>query len=472
VDTLLMFGPIDRLAGSAEAARPVRFYGHFLLGVPGLMVGFFLLAPMFVLAIERVFGPLVAPMLGLRFALLRQQLSAGVWRAAGTCAALMVGLSILIVMQVQGNSMLSGWRLPNKFPDIFIAAPPLAPLDARRVQLLSEVPGIKPDELMPIAIVSPELGSGVFALAGMAIMPDATMFFGIDPDKAFKLMGLDFREGTPEGAREMLKKGRHLIVTEEFRELKGLHVGDKLALKTPRHGTVEYTIAGVVWSPGMDVIVSMQDLGQQFDKRTGASVFGTLEDARQDFGVERVYLFAANLEGNVSREQLVEQVRDKVGSMGMQAYDVRQVKHAITEAFGQVLMFVSSVAFAAMAVASLGVTNTIMASIRSRRWQFGILRSVGATRGQLLRLVLAEATLLGLVGCGLGLAAGALMSLNARGFIRHTIGYIPPPDIPWNVVCIGTGIVMAIAILASLWPAASTARTEPLQLLQAGRASA
>ncbi|MDQ3441212.1 MAG: FtsX-like permease family protein, partial [Planctomycetota bacterium] len=320
IDSFLMFAPIDRLLPSVEAARAVRFYGHFFLGLPGVMVGFFLLAPMFVIAIERVFGPLVAPMLGLRYALLRQQLSSGVWRAAGTCASLMVGLSILIVMQTQGNSMLSGWKLPNKFPDIFIAAPPLTPLNEKRVRLLSEVPGIRPDELMPIAIASPEFGSGIFALAGMAMMPDATMFFGIDPEKAFKLMELDFREGTPEQAQAMLRKGRHVIVTEEFRQIKGLHVGDKLALKTPKHGTVDYTVAGVVWSPGMDVIVSTQDLGRQFDKRTAASVFGTLDDARDDFGVERVYLFAANLEYHVSRDEMIKGVREKVGLMGMQAY--------------------------------------------------------------------------------------------------------------------------------------------------------
>ncbi|MGB7161138.1 MAG: FtsX-like permease family protein, partial [Tepidisphaeraceae bacterium] len=469
IDPFLMFGP---MTGSPDVARVIRFYGHFALGIPGLMIGFFLLAPMFVIAIERLAGPIVAPLLGLRFALLRQQLSSGVWRAAGTCAALMVGLSILIVMQTQGNSMLNAWKLPNKFPDLFIASPPLTPLTEKRVRLLSEVPGIKPDELMPIAIASPEFGSGVFALAGMAIMPDATMFFGIDPDKAFKLMELDFREGTPEQAQAMLKKGRHLIVTEEFRQLKGLHVGDTLSLKTPKHGKVEYTIAGVVWSPGMDVIVSMQDLGRQFDKRTAASVFGTLDDAREDFGVERVYLFAANLDAPVEREQIIKQVREKLGLMGMQAYDIRQVKHEITSMFHKVLMLVSSVAFAAMAVASLGVTNTIMASIRSRRWQFGILRSIGATRGQLLRLVLAEATLLGLVGCGLGLAAGALMSLDARGFGHLAIGVSPPLVIPWGIVWTGTGIVMAISILASLWPAVSVARAEPLSLLQAGRASA
>ena len=112
-----------------------------------------------------------------------------------------------------------------------------------------------------------------------------------------------------------------------------------------------------------------------------------------------------------------------------------------------------------------------MASIRSRRWELGILRSIGVTRSQLLRLILAEATLLGLVGCALGLAAGALMSLNARGLSALTIGYVAPPDPPWGIIWAGSGVVMFIAIAASLWPAWTASRTEPLQLLQAGRAA-
>jgi putative ABC transport system permease protein len=125
-----------------------------------------------------------------------------------------------------------------------------------------------------------------------------------------------------------------------------------------------------------------------------------------------------------------------------------------------------------MAVASLGVTNTIMASIRSRRWSFGILRSIGVTRGQLLRLVLAEATLLGLVGCALGLTAGALLSLDARGLSRIWIGFVPPVSVPWAIIATGTAAILLISIAASLFPAWSVSRSEPLSLLQAGRAAA
>ena len=113
-----------------------------------------------------------------------------------------------------------------------------------------------------------------------------------------------------------------------------------------------------------------------------------------------------------------------------------------------------------------------MASVRSRRWQFGVLRSIGVTRGQLLRLVLSEALLLGVVASLLGLAAGAVMAVDAKKLQVLNTGYNPPLAIPWDVLGIGVGIVMLISLLASLWPAVSVARAEPLSLLQAGRAAA
>ena len=359
---------------------------------------------------------------------------------------------------------------------MFITAPVLSPLDSGQVAKLKSTPGIRQNEVMPIAIASPEFSNPVFAMIGAAVLPNATMFFGIDPDIAFTgphaMMELDFRQGNPQQAAALLKQGRHVIVTEELHQLKGLGVGDKISLKTPKHGDVEYTIAGVVWSPGIDVIVSMQDMGRQFDQRTAASLFGTLDDAKEDFGIDHVYIVAANLDGSIKKEALIDRIQERLGLVGMNVGDIRAMKFGIQQGFHTLLLLVSTVAIAAMGVASLGVTNTIMASIRSRRWELGVLRSIGVTRSQLLRLVLAEAILLGLVGCALGLSAGALMSLNARGLGRLTVGYVPPISIPWPIIWCGTAAVMLIAILASLWPAWNVSRAEPLSLLQAGRASA
>jgi putative ABC transport system permease protein len=536
IDSLLIFLP---------TSREVKFYGHFALGLPSQMLGFFLLAPLVVWTFDRAGGWLLARALALQPALLRQQLSSGIWRAAGTGAALMVGLAILVVMQVQGHSALQSWRLPNKFPDIFIWSPSGTSLAAERK--LEQTPGIRRGELLPIAVTAALVEHEQIDVKGANLVPSAAMFFGVDPDKALNMLELEFRDDNGNTAPpqeqkrlnrlalEELKLGRHLIITDEYRRLLGKKRGDKLTIRTPLHGDVDYAIAGVVWSPGIDVIVSMFDMDRQFDQRTATSVFGSLEDASRDFGVNEATFFAANLDYGVDKNKLVEDMQRQaasaadeptatpstqpatapsaddesllggakrlfdfagrgsatkpatratnragavfglkqlLGMSGMQAGDVRLIKWQIQNGFERVLLLLSTVAFASMAVAALGVTNTIMASIRSRRWQFGILRSVGVTRGQLLRLVLAEALLLGLVGCALGLAAGFQMSLNANGLARYIVGFALPFTPPWETIGIGTAIVVVTAVLASLWPAASVATAEPLSLLQAGRAAA
>jgi ABC-type lipoprotein release transport system permease subunit len=39
------------------------------------------------------------------------------------------------------------------------------------------------------------------------------------------------------------------------------------------------------------------------------------------------------------------------------------------------------------------------------------------------------------------------------------------------MIALGTGIILAVSLLASIWPAAAAARSQPLTLLQSGRAS-
>jgi putative ABC transport system permease protein len=460
IDPLLVFTP--------GLSREARFYGHYAVGLPGMMVGFFLLAPAAVYVVEKLFATLAARALGVQPRLLRQQLSGGIWRAAGTGAALMVGLAILVVLQTVGHSMLSGWRLPDRFPDIFIYAG--QGLTEDQYKKLDEIEGIKKGEVLPIALAFPGLPEGIFGMIGAAVLPDATMFLGVDPDLALKMMELEFRDGNPKDAAEGLKKGRHVIVTDEFRVLKGLKVGDKLPLMT-KTGMKDFTICGVVWSPGIDVMVSMFDMGRMFDQRTAASVFGSIDDAKKEFGKDKAFIFAANLGVGVEREAMLKKVKEQLGEKGWKAGDVRKIKYEIVQGFKKLLLLLTTVAFSALAVAALGVTNTVMASVRSRQWQFGVLRSIGVTRGQLLRLVLAEALLLGVVGCALGLGAGFLMSVNAIGLTRHILGYVTELAPPWGIIGVGIGIVMAVSLLASLWPATYVARAQPLTLLQSGRAA-
>ena len=130
IDPLLFHGPTnrDRRAGSARptptsAATNVKFVLPLLPRAARASCSGSSCSPRWWSRRSRAAaGPAVARAFGLNAALLRQQLSTGLWRAAGTAAALMVGLAVLVVMQVQGYSALTGWKLPTKFPDLFIVA--------------------------------------------------------------------------------------------------------------------------------------------------------------------------------------------------------------------------------------------------------------------------------------------------------------------------------------------------------------
>jgi putative ABC transport system permease protein len=489
IDPFFFFGPVEKIltalgfSNPTAATETLRFFGHFSIGLPGIMIGFFLMAPTLVWILERILSPILGGILALPTRLLRQQLSTGIWRAAGTGAALMVGLATLIAMQVQGHTLIGGWKLPDKFPDIFIWSPDV--ISWKDQKTLATVSGIEPGTLMPVVVTTPagDSKSDLLMASMMAGQNVGTMFFAVDPEMALKMIQLDFRDdnGIPlppdqQAAAEArataeLKKPRRIVVTDEFRQSRHLKVGDTFRLLTTLNGWQDYTICAIVWSPGADVLVSMYDLGHVLDQRTAGSVFGSIADAKTDFGITGARLFAANLQGGVDKTDLLKNVQKSMGDRGLAAGDVRQIKYGIEHGFYRLLDLISTVAIAAMALASLGVANTIMASVRSRRWQFGVLRSIGLGRGDLLRLILAEAAMLGLVGVVLGLGAGLEISVDARQLSGAVLGYSPPMQIPWRIVAEACLALMAVALAASLWPAMGVARTEPLDLLQAGRAS-
>jgi putative ABC transport system permease protein len=123
-------------------------------------------------------------------------------------------------------------------------------------------------------------------------------------------------------------------------------------------------------------------------------------------------------------------------------------------------------------VTALGVVNTILASVRARRWEFGVLRSVGVTRGAMARMILAEGLLIGIVACLLSLAFGVMAGWCGTGISQYVSffgGMETPLYIPWAQLAFGIATALLLCLLAALWPAITTAQAEPLKLLQEGR---
>ncbi len=527
LDSFIIFGPLEPIFTAVGAkyllyhVRESRLLGHIIVGVPMMLLGALLLAPLIVLLVEVTGRNLLARLFGLPPALLKQQLTESPWRSAATGVAMMIGLMILIVMNAQARSALGAWKLPTRFPDVFILPDTSygkLSIHPGEVEAIRKVRGVVPGKVMAMAVNAQTLGEKVFSVAGTPL-PDQTLFIGVDPTLAFEMMELDFRVGDEKTAQRMMtsgraltlkdgsvvhgaiesesadslsvftlngghqvvakadiatnEPGRYLVITNEFRKLRGYSVGSTFPMEA---GTfikerVDFVIVGVVWSPGLDVMLNTFDLPNRVKDQTAATVFGTLKDADEVFGVREAMLLAANLEPGVQKKDLIENMQKKLGKEGLTVADVRQLKYEIESTFNRVMGFASAVAVMSMLVASIGVGNAIVAAVRTRQWRLGVLRAIGLTRSELLRMLLAEATLLSLVGMVLGVGFGLILAINANRLYATVIGFDPPLVLPWDIVAGASVFVIFTGLLATLAPAITTARKQPLALLQAGRAA-
>lgn len=470
---------IDPLVASLGGiSSEVRLIAHLALGLPSLLLGLFLIAPLVVIVVEKLLSPLVARVMALEPAVLKQQLTGGLWRTAGTVGALMVGLAVLIVVQSHGRSMLGSWQLPDHFPDLLIYAP--LGLTDPQLAKIETVPGFRPGEVLPVSMVTPQLGTDLFGLGGLMQTPGSTIVFGMDPQRAFGsddgktpgMLDLHFIQGNVAAARRMLEHGHAAIVSEEFHRLKKLGVGDTLSLTGPGGKPIHYTIAGVVRSPGVDMIIRLFDIEREFQQWTAASVLTTRADVDRDFGPQLTHLVAANVTAARDKSEIEWDLKERLRTWGLLSADARSLKRKIDHAGLALLDLLSTVAILAMAVASVGVTNTLIAGIRTRRWQLGVLRSIGLSRAALVRLVLAEAAMIGAVAAGLGLLGGVIITFCSNRMALGVLGHEVPATIYWPAVGIGVAITVAVALAASLLPALGVARTDTLTLLKSGRAAA
>jgi putative ABC transport system permease protein len=131
-------------------------------------------------------------------------------------------------------------------------------------------------------------------------------------------------------------------------------------------------------------------------------------------------------------------------------------------------------ALVALFTGGLLVFSTQALSVARRRAALALLRVTGCTRGQVLRLVLAEGVLLGAAGSLLGLLLGAGLALLAlqlvggdlgAGFFR---GVAPAPRWDAGTAAVFGAMGMAAALLGSLGPAREAARTPPAAALKSG----
>jgi putative ABC transport system permease protein len=234
-----------------------------------------------------------------------------------------------------------------------------------------------------------------------------------------------------------------VIISESLALSRGLTEGDRLPLHLPS-GRIEPPIIGVFYDYSTDGGKVVMDRGLW--ARTGGG---------QGADILAIYLQPGANEAAVRRQLLEIAGEDSAIALNSN----RALKARVLEIFDNTFAVARALELIAILVSVLGIFNVLWASVVSRQREIGVLRSVGATRAQLLRIVLWEAGLLGLLADLLGLVAGIALSLILIYVInKQSFGWTIQFQFSWWVVIKSSIIALGAALLAGYLPARRAAR--------------
>lgn len=116
------------------------------------------------------------------------------------------------------------------------------------------------------------------------------------------------------------------------------------------------------------------------------------------------------------------------------------------------------------------IFNTLSQTLVERLKRIGLLRSLGATGGDVARIVLADAAVLSLLGAGAGVAMGLLLAKLLIRFRITTLGLgkkVPGFDVPLGPVAAITALGVAFTLAGALLPLLKARKLSPLAILAA-----
>jgi putative ABC transport system permease protein len=114
------------------------------------------------------------------------------------------------------------------------------------------------------------------------------------------------------------------------------------------------------------------------------------------------------------------------------------------------------------------VSSTFAFTIAQRRRDLALLRLVGGSRGQLRRLLLSEAFLIGLLGTALGVPLG-LVTMRVQAWLLTDLGFVPGPfAVRWHdwILAVSAGIGIGVSQLGVLAATRRASRVRPLEALR------
>ncbi|WP_235900658.1 ABC transporter permease [Lolliginicoccus suaedae] len=353
-------------------------------------------------------------------------------RTAATAFALTLGLTLVTVIGVLGNSAKAS------IDDLIDQG-----VEADYVLSGPQMTGV-PGVVAPAV----ERVRGVEKAAALKIAPafiDGQSITGTNLDGGVNgVIEIPMVEGNSD------LEGSSVMVDEATAERFGLAVGDTASIERPaRDGTVDAEVIGIFERNNLtaSMVLSDEAMNALIPAFVQTTVFVMVlaEDGTDAAGLRE------------SIEQAVEPF------VVVQVMDREEFKNSQAQQINLILSLLYALLALAVVIAILGIINTLALSVVERRREIGMLRAVGMHRKQVRRTIYIESALIAVFGAVLGVVLGILFGWAFVETLRDEGLRILA--VPWGQVVLMLFGSAVVGVLAALWPANRAARTKPLEAI-------
>jgi len=279
---------------------------------------------------------------------------------------------------------------------------------------------------------------------------------------------------TPRLYEETTVAGRKVVVAgvraaDEYKVRFWWEVDDGKLLADPSEAMVGKAYAQVTGAkPGDSLTINQRTFKicgvlRETDSPDDYMIFADLKQVQSVFGKpNRVSLINVRAMCNYCPVGEAEfAINTKV--VGVRATSQREIAEAQHKIFKNVTSVILGMILLALIIACMAVFNMVMGSVHSRMREAGLLKVVGASRGQLMRLFIYESVIVGCAGGVIGYALGYLLATVVGPVVIR--GAVIEAQWPHPLVAIGAAI--ATSVLASLYPAHYVSRMRAAEAFRA-----
>ncbi len=260
-----------------------------------------------------------------------------------------------------------------------------------------------------------------------------SMIKGVDKTKFTDFFKLESRSDL-KPALEKLDEGRNLLVSDALREKLKLKEGDTLRLKT-KTGEKGYKVIGFF----------DRYIYADWNCALAAERFIKADMGAGEFSAVRVKTYK-------DPEQVAENLRKEFRRRRPYIQTMAQRKEADMNSNKQGMLLMSGFSVLASVIGIFGVLNNLLLSFIERKHALAVLRSMGMSKRQTLRMIFIEAVTGGIIGGGIGILAGMMLIVVLAGASTAARVHFP---LDTFLLYVAAGAV--IMLLASIGPAMKTA---------------